>query len=144
MGSYSSFWVYRSCIWVFTLSNTKILREKVPRKKRAGSNAAASLSEIPATLIGKFAVDRSLHGGSISDLLMLWAQRKACEAAEHVGSSYLVVELRGEAESIAFLRQYYIDRFKFFPLNRGEPLRLQALAKRLEDVRSELDLIGDL
>lgn len=122
----------------FTLSNTNLTRAEVPKKKRTAANTTP-LEKVPATLIGKFAVDKELQGLKVSDILMFWAEKKACEAAASVGSSYLVVELRDEEPSRGKLSNFYKDRFHFFSLHPGGAGRLPALARHLKDVRAELD-----
>lgn len=146
---FASVWILTPCsgdtgvvAGFFTLSNTKITRSDVPRKQRV-SSSTTSLQEIPASLIGKFAVDQEFKGGDVSDILMFWAQKKTCEAAESVGSSYLVVELRGEDSSRQKLSELYENKFGFFPLNRHGEGRLPALAKHLKDVRMELSQIEE-
>lgn len=126
----------------FTLSNTTLIRTEIPKKQRAASNAT-SLKKVPATLIGKFAVDQELQGRGVSDILMFWAKKRACEAAASVGSSYLVVELRDEEPSRGKLSKFYKERFGFFSLNSGDAGRLPALATHLKDARAELDKIEE-
>lgn len=122
----------------FTLSNTTLDRTEVPKKKRKAANST-SLEMVPATLIGKFAVDKELQGQGVSDILMFWAQKRACEAAASVASSYLVVELRDEEPSRGKLSKFYKESFGFFSLNRSESGRLPGLARHLKDVRADFD-----
>ena len=64
---------------------------------------------VPATLLGRLAVDTNFHGKGYGELLLLDALRRALQAAARVGSVAVVVEARDETA------EAFYPHFGFLP-----------------------------
>ena len=74
----------------YTLSNSSIPLSSFPqriRKKLPGSDGS-----IPATLLGRLAVDRSSQGKGIGKILLIDALKRAYEISMEIGSFAVVVD----------------------------------------------------
>ena len=71
----------------YTLSSYLIRREDL-----STGAARGEWREIPALLLGKLALDRSLHGEGLARVLLADAIQEAVRAAEVAGARYLVVD----------------------------------------------------
>jgi GNAT superfamily N-acetyltransferase len=69
---------------------------------------------IPATLLGRLAVDQSLRGKGMGGHLLMDAVRRALSASRAVASVALVVDAKDDA-AIAFYRRYEFIRFADMP-----------------------------
>lgn len=82
---------------------------------------------VPATLLGRLAVDRRLHGQGMGEYLLMDALRRALEASHEVASVAVVVDAKNEA-ALAFYRRYDFIPFPdvpnrlFLPMGTIEPL----------------------
>ncbi len=78
--------------------------------------------KVPATLLGRLAVDRSQHGQGLGEFLLMDALARSCRAASEVASYALVVDAINES-AIAFYEAYGFIRFPetanrlFLPMN---------------------------
>lgn len=87
----------RTFVWVnegkfrvvayYTLSAHQLEREQFSKKLGRGLPSA-----IPAILLGRLALDRSLHGAGWGGALLAEATSRVVAASEQVGSRYLVVD----------------------------------------------------
>lgn len=68
---------------------------------------------VPATLLGRLAVDKNYRGKGLGELLLMDALHRALEQADEIGSAAVVVEAKDE-EAIRFYKGYeflpYADR----------------------------------
>jgi GNAT superfamily N-acetyltransferase len=80
---------------------------------------------VPATLLGRFAVDTRLQGRGMGEYLLLDALRRALEASREVASIAVVVDAK-DAAALAFYRH-----FGFIPLG-DQPNRLFLPMKTIE------------
>lgn len=71
----------------FTLSSYLIRRDDLD-----GRSARSEWREIPALLLGKLALDRSLHGEGLARVLIADAIQEVVRAASIAGACYLVVD----------------------------------------------------
>lgn len=87
----------------YTLSNSSIPLSSFPeqiRKKLPGSYVS-----IPATLLGRLAIDKSCQGKGIGKILLIDALKRSYEISKEVGSFAVVVDpIDREAE--AFYKNY--------------------------------------
>lgn len=82
---------------------------------------------VPATLLGRLAVDRRLRGQGMGEYLLIDALRRALEASRQVASAAIVVDAKDDA-ALAFCR-----RHEFIPF-ADQPSRLflpMAMIERL-------------
>lgn len=108
----------------FTLSSYLIRRENL-----AGAAARGEWREIPALLLGKFALDRALQGEGLARVLMADAIREAVRAADIAGARYLVVDAVDRPTAEIY------QHFGFGVIGDGAGQRLLA---RLADLRASL------
>lgn len=80
----------------FAVAPHVVRRDHVPKSIGRGAPA-----EIPAVLLAKLALDRSLHGQGIGSELLLLALRVITEAARQVGGRLVVVDAIDDA-AVAF------------------------------------------
>lgn len=76
----------------FTLCPHTIDRDSVPRRLSRGDQ-----QRIPALLLARLALDRSLHGQGLGVELLLDALSRAVSASNQVGGRYVVVDAIDEA-----------------------------------------------
>ena len=74
----------------YTLSNTGIPLDSVPESHR--KNLPGSYSAIPATLIGRLAVDKKYQGKGKGKLMLVDALKRSYEASLKIGSFAVVVD----------------------------------------------------
>ncbi|RYE16394.1 MAG: N-acetyltransferase [Sphingobacteriaceae bacterium] len=88
----------------YTLSNASINRELVPedlRKKMPGS-----YTDLPATLLGRLAVDKKYRGKGLGEFLLLDALKRSYEVSQaQIGSMAVIVDPLDE-DAEAFYRKY--------------------------------------
>jgi predicted GNAT family N-acyltransferase len=93
-----------NAIGYYSLSNDHIPQKILPEeiKKRM----SPKYTNLPATLLGRLAVDRNYRGKRIGELLLVDALKKAYEiASSQIGSMAVVVDPLDE-EAIAFYKKY--------------------------------------
>ena len=76
----------------FGLSAASIEKEALPRRLRPFGVPRT----IPATLIGRLAIDAAVQGRGLSRDLVLAALGRAVRAQEHVGAAFIIVDAAGE------------------------------------------------
>jgi predicted GNAT family N-acyltransferase len=72
---------------------------------------------LPATLLGRLAVDRNQKGKGLGQLLLLDSMKRSLEVSKDIASLALVVDALNE-KALSFYLKYGFKRFK------GEPLKL--------------------
>mgnify|MGYP000843746007 FL=1 len=96
----------------FTLSAHSVVVSDIGKRDRAVSkdnaNRVNNLPSLPAQLLGKFALDESLQGKGLGELLMLAVFDRYLQAEKTIGCKFLIVEAREEA-----LANYYATRYGF-------------------------------
>jgi GNAT superfamily N-acetyltransferase len=80
---------------------------------------------VPATLLGRLAVDRNFQGRGIGELLLLDAFKRVLSSSREIGSAAVVVDAMNE-----HARQFYL-RHDFIPLP-SQPNRLFYPTKTIE------------
>jgi GNAT superfamily N-acetyltransferase len=88
----------------FSLAATVARREEVPKRVSRGSPEV-----IPAVLLARLALDRSLHGSGYGGHLLVDASRRVVTATEHVGARLLVVDAIDEG-AVRFYERYGFTR----------------------------------
>ena len=107
----------------FSLSAHTIQREDLPIKLSRGSP-----SKIPAILLGKLALDKTLHGSGLGAELLHSALTIGCEATQYIGARLFVVDALNEDVG-EFYKHYGFKEC----LNSS--LRL---ARKISDIQEEL------
>lgn len=100
-------------IGYYTLSSTSISRDLVPEGVQ--KKMPPSYHDLPATLLGRLAVDQNYKGQRLGEYLLMDALRVALETAEnHVGSMALIVDpLDNDAEA-------FYAKYDFIRLDSGK------------------------
>jgi len=102
----------------YTLSSSVIPVEELPpdlmkRLPRYG--------QLPVTLLGRLAVDRSVGGKGVGEFLLVDALRRSLEAAQQIAAMAVVVDAKDErAES--FYRHFDFQPFQQTPLRLFLPM----------------------
>jgi predicted GNAT family N-acyltransferase len=115
--------VYESrVIGYYTLSSTSISRDLVPEDVQR--KMPPSYHDLPATLLGRLAVDQNYKGQRLGEYLLMDALRVAFETSQkHIGSMALIVDpLDDNAEA-------FYARYDFIKLDSGKMfLPMQTIA----------------
>jgi predicted GNAT family N-acyltransferase len=109
-------------IGYYTLSSTSISRELVPDDVQR--KMPPSYHDLPATLLGRLAVDQNYKGQRLGEYLLMDAFRMAFDTSEkHVGSMALIVDpLDEDAEA-------FYAKYDFIKLDSGKMfLPMQTIA----------------
>ncbi|MBD2180052.1 GNAT family N-acetyltransferase [Planktothrix sp. FACHB-1355] len=77
---------------------------------------------LPATLLGRLAVDRTQQGKRIGELILLDALKKALEATSQVASLAVIAETLDE-EAVKFYQKYGFEPFKQNPMKLYLPMQ---------------------
>ena len=80
---------------------------------------------VPATLLGRLAVDRHLRGKGAGEHLLMDALRRALEASREVASVAVVVDAKDE-DAVAFYRRYEFIPFADAPRRLFLPMGIIA------------------
>ena len=127
-----------SVIGYFTLAAHTIETSAIGRRDRhndaLNGNIVNSLGRLPATLLGKFALDKGCQGKGLGNLLMACVYAEHLEAARHAGCKYLVVEAR-----VPRVVTYYQDLG--FTRSSGERDGLVSLYKATSVIKAEMNQI---
>lgn len=102
----------------FTLSSYAIGRGELPSRLGRGEYRA-----IPALLLGKLALDRSLQGQRLTGLLIADVVIEAVKASQHAAARYLVVDAISER-----VAQIY-ERFGFTRAKQSESVTIRLVAR---------------
>jgi GNAT superfamily N-acetyltransferase len=88
----------------YTLSNDSIPQEDLPEEIK--KKMPKSYVNLPATLLGRLAVDKNFKGKGLGELLLLDALRRSYDVSiESVGSMSVVVDPL-DLEAVAFYKKY--------------------------------------
>jgi predicted GNAT family N-acyltransferase len=77
---------------------------------------------LPATLLGRLAVDNNQKGKRLGELLLIDALRKSLEAATQVASLAVIVEALDES-ALSFYTKYGFQSFKQEPIKLYLPMK---------------------
>jgi GNAT superfamily N-acetyltransferase len=66
--------------------------------------------DVPATLLGRLAVDQSFRGRGLGELLLMDALRRSLQQSRHIASSAVIVDAKDEPA-----RRFYLH-FHFLPI----------------------------
>jgi GNAT superfamily N-acetyltransferase len=116
----------RAVVGYYTLSATSILLADLPDET---ARRLPKYPLVPATLLGRLAIDSRYHGRGYGELLIIDALRRALQAATEVASYAVVVDAIDE-RARSFYEQY---EFCAFPDRR---LRLFLPMKTIADLFS--------
>jgi GNAT superfamily N-acetyltransferase len=99
----------------YALSNTAVLLKEFPEET---AKKLPRYPLVPATLLGRLAVDESQRGKGLGELLLMDALRRAWEQTGHIGSVAVVVDAKNTAakqfyESYGFIA-FPDDRLRLF------------------------------
>lgn len=109
----------------YTLSSTALKGEDLP-PELAKKLRLPRYPDLPATLVGRLAVDRAYRGHRLGELLLLHAVKRAWMGSLQVASLGVLVDAKDESA-----RQFYL-RYEFlsFPENRQRLfLPMQTIAR---------------
>jgi predicted GNAT family N-acyltransferase len=109
-------------IGYYTLSSTSISRDLVPEDVQ--KKMPPFYHELPATLLGRLAVDQNYKGQRLGEYLLMDALKVAFDASEkHVGSMALIVDpLDNDAQA-------FYSKYDFIKLDSGKMfLPMQTIA----------------
>ena len=71
--------------------------------------------QLPVTLLGRLAVDRTFGGQGVGEFLLVDALRRSLEAARHVGAMAVIVDAK-DARAETFYRHFNFQPFQQTPL----------------------------
>ncbi|ORA84862.1 GNAT family N-acetyltransferase [Mycobacterium malmoense] len=109
----------------FTLSAHEIVAADLPRRLARGMP-----ERIPAVLLGKLALDSSLHGRGLGGQLLFDAYQRMLSATRTVTARYLVVDAADD-EAVGFYEHYGFTRAVAEPWVR--------LVRRIKDIQADVD-----
>ncbi|MBS0448417.1 MAG: GNAT family N-acetyltransferase [Proteobacteria bacterium] len=98
----------------YTLSASTVAADELPAEL---AKKLPRYRQLPVTLLGRLALDRTMRGQGLGEHLLLNALHRAAVAAAEIASMAVVVDAKDEA-AIAFYRH-----FDFMPL-QAQPARL--------------------
>jgi GNAT superfamily N-acetyltransferase len=112
----------------YALSAHLILADDLPRRLRRGMP-----DKLPAALLGKFALDRSLHGRGVGGHMLFDSYQRVLAASANVMTRYLVTDAIDE-EAALFYEHYGFVRAPGFPSMR--------LVRKVSDIAADVDSWG--
>ncbi len=96
----------------YTLSSYSVVTGALPSEV---TKKLARYDPLPATLIGRIAVDRNHHGRGLGAFLLIDAAKRSLGASERVGSSLVVVDAKDD-RAAGFYRHFGFIPFPDHPL----------------------------
>ena len=93
----------RTVIGYFAIAPHTIDRAAVPRSVGRGAP-----SQIPAVLLGKLALDRTLHGQGFGSELLVGALTTIVRAARQVGGKFVVVDAIDDAAASFYIHHEFV------------------------------------
>jgi len=90
----------------YTLANNSIPLHFIPEKWR--KKLPASYASIPATLLGRLAVDERYQGKGIGPMLLIDALKRSYEISESIGSFAVVVDPLDESADLFYSKFGFI------------------------------------
>ena len=112
----------------YALSAHLILADDLPKRLRRGMP-----DKLPAALLGKFALDRSLHGLGVGGHMLFDTYQRVLAASSNVVTRYLIADAVDE-EAAMFYEHYGFVRAPGFPSMR--------LVRKVSDIAADLDSCG--
>ncbi len=104
----------------YTLSSTSVNLESLPESSR---KKLPRYPLVPATLIGRLAVDRSARGKRLGERLLMDAMYRALDASSTVASFAVLVDaLEIEPDPVTFYEQYGFVRLVSHPRSLYLPM----------------------
>jgi predicted GNAT family N-acyltransferase len=103
----------------YTLSNTAIHTGQLPAEL---ARKLPKYPLVPATLVGRLAIDQSCRGEGLGQFLLLDALRRSREASRHTASFAVVVEALNES-AVAFYRRHDFLPFADQPTKLFLPMK---------------------
>ena len=88
----------------YTLSNTGISRDTLPNE--LSKKLPESYTNLPATLLGRLAVDESVSGKGFGELLLMDALKRSYEVSKSVIGSIAVIVDPIDEQAIQFYEKY--------------------------------------
>ena len=104
----------------YTLSNSSIPRHEIPEKFLR--RLPGSYANIPVTLLGRLAVDKSVSGKGFGEYLLMDALRESYRVSKYtIGSMAIIVDPIDD-QAVSFYEKYGFIRLPgngkmFFPMN---------------------------
>ncbi len=98
----------------YTLSATTVVLSDLPSEL---AKRLPKYPKVPATLIGRLAIDLRYRGRKLGEYLLMDALRRALEASKQVGSMAVIVDAKNDAA------KHFYQRFDFREF-RDQPYRL--------------------
>lgn len=77
--------------------------------------------QLPVTLLGRLAVDRSARGQGVGEFLLVDAMRRSLEAAQQIAAMAVVVDAK-DAQAESFYRHFDFQPFQQTPLRLFLPM----------------------
>lgn len=111
----------------FTLSSYAVGRGELPNRFRYGEYRA-----IPALLLGKLALDRTIQGQRLTGLLIADVVTEAVKASQHAAARYLVVDALNERAAAIY------ERFGFVRARQQDEATTIRLLARISDLHASL------
>lgn len=108
----------RTVIGYYTLSAYSIELSDLPVE---ATKKLPKYPALPASLIGRFAVDKKSQGKKIGGHLLIDALLRSYELSREIGSIAVVVEAKNE-KSRSFFEKYGFKRFRKYPLRLFLPM----------------------
>ena len=109
----------RAVIGYYTLSATSILLSDLPNET---ARKLPRYPHVPATLLGRLAIDRRFQGRGYGEVLIIDALRRALQAATEVASYAVVVDAINE-RARSFYEQYEFCVFPDWTLRLFLPMK---------------------
>jgi predicted N-acetyltransferase YhbS len=78
--------------------------------------------QLPVTLLGRLAVDRTAKGQGVGEFLLIDALRRCLEAAQQIGAMAVIVDAK-DPQAESFYRHFDFLPFQVTPLRLFLPLR---------------------
>jgi predicted GNAT family N-acyltransferase len=111
----------------YTLSSYTI---DIDNLDEAGAKGIPRYPLLPATLLGRLAVDNTFQGGGMGKVVLIDAFKRALDATAQVASLAIVVEAIDE-NAVRFYQKYGFRQFKQYPLKLYLPIKSIASVLRL-------------
>lgn len=92
----------RKVLGFYTLSSTAVFANELPEKL---ARKLPRYPQLPATLLGRLAVDVTARGKRYGELLLMDALRRSLEGAEAIGAMAVIVDAKDDGAA-AFYAQY--------------------------------------
>lgn len=115
--------VSKRIVGYYTLSSYKIVTDSLPADARKGLPTF-----VPATLLGRLAVDTEYQGQRLGATLLTHAMKRSADAAEVMASYALVVDAKDDVAK-SFYRHFGFREFADVPLRLFIPMRQLRVAR---------------